>query len=153
MKALSDKLVVGSACSGSEIARGVFDMVASILKAEVCAACTYEKEPWKRSWIQGVVEPALGEKGSPCCFSDIEHLNQSTAYGCTHVKQCRIKPCHVFSTGFSRRTVSKINSARGGKRLPCERHRQQRDDISWARLVLAGIPPSGVSLGERGGGH
>ena len=112
MKALSGKLVVGSACSGSEIARGVFDILACKLNVQVCTAFTCEKEPWKREWIQGVVEPALGERGNPCCFGDIENLNRPTAYCCTHLKQCRIKHCNVFSSGFSCRTMSKINSAR-----------------------------------------
>ena len=112
MKALSGKLVVGSACSGSEIARGVFDILACKLNVQVCTAFTCEKEPWKREWIQGVVEPALGERGNPCCFGDIENLNRPTAYCCTHLKQCLIKHCNVFSSGFSCRTMSKINSAR-----------------------------------------
>lgn len=104
-------LLVGSACSGSEIARVTFEEIGRLLKCRVRSSFTCEKEPWKREWIQHVVEPFVADEGA-CCFGDIETLGGRRAKCERHGRLCEVQSCFAFSAGFSCKSLSKLNTQR-----------------------------------------
>ena len=102
---------VGSACSGSEVARPVCARLASALRCKCPAVFACEKEHWKRDWVRKVVEPTLGEEA--CCFGFIESLSGRRSKCYLHVgRECEIPSCFIFSSGFSCKSLSKVYANR-----------------------------------------
>lgn len=105
------KIFVGSACSGSEVARTALQVIGDLLKVKVKTVFSCEKEKWKREWISNIVEVCMDDEDG-CCFVDIEGLGGRHATCDKHNQQCAIDSCYLFSNGFSCRSLSKLFSQR-----------------------------------------
>ena len=91
-------LTFASACSGSLQDMVVLNVVKQALKEAIGPGFTYEyvfaceSVPWKRRWIDGVMELMLdpdtpgGPGGGPCCFGDILKLPDGSCRCFRHKK-------------------------------------------------------------------
>ena len=84
MHMLDRKLSCGSACSGSEIARVVNQIVASFLDVTIINHFSCEKVPGKQEWIKSVIEEYVHDGPETCLFVDCMQLGQRRAVCCKH---------------------------------------------------------------------
>ena len=105
-------LTLGSACSGSEVARVAAELVCRNLGVECVTVFACEKVPNKISWITKVDEllkkDGVRAGSDVCVFTDIDNLSVRRAWCALHKSSCAINPVLIFTAGFSCKTMSKL---------------------------------------------
>ena len=126
-------LTFASACSGSAQDLVVLNVVKQALKEAIGPGFTYEYVfacevvPWKRRWIQMVMESMLDEDGAapapggpgggPCCFGDILKLPDGNCSCFNHksggqMKECPVRGMDVLIVSTSCKDFSCMNNTK-----------------------------------------
>ena len=117
-------LTFASVGSGSLHDLVVLNVVKQALKEAIGPGFTYEyvfaceSVPWKRRWIDGVMELMLdpdtpgGPGGGPCCFGDILKLPDGSCKCFRHKKECPVRGMDVLIVSTSCKDFSCMNNTK-----------------------------------------